>query len=112
MEDEPWGFAPFHYGRWVQLGSAWGWLPGPIVALPCYAPALVVFVDGAAVAYGGGAEGWFPPGPGEPHFPLDHHNPHQPPPGKQTKLPKVPKLPQLGPPPERKNPPHPQPANP
>ena len=74
MEDEPWGFAPFHYGRWVHVGSAWGWLPGPVVALPCYAPALVVFSDGSAVPYGGGVEVWFPLGPGEPYYPWYHHS--------------------------------------
>ena len=25
---EPWGFAPFHYGRWVQYRGRWGWVPG------------------------------------------------------------------------------------
>jgi hypothetical protein len=23
VEDEPWGFCPFHYGRWVFIGAAW-----------------------------------------------------------------------------------------
>ncbi|HYL08915.1 MAG TPA: DUF6600 domain-containing protein, partial [Candidatus Udaeobacter sp.] len=69
VEDEPWGFAPFHYGRWVYVGAAWGWLPGPVVVLPCYGPALVVFLDGSPFGYAGGAEAWFPLGPGEPYFP-------------------------------------------
>ena len=30
VDDSPWGFAPFHYGRWVQFGGAWGWVPGPV----------------------------------------------------------------------------------
>ncbi|HRF72909.1 MAG TPA: FecR domain-containing protein, partial [Accumulibacter sp.] len=42
--DEPWGFAPFHYGRWVLYGGAWGWVPGRRVARPVYAPALVAWV--------------------------------------------------------------------
>ena len=29
VDAEPWGFAPFHYGRWVYAGGYWGWAPGP-----------------------------------------------------------------------------------
>ena len=29
IEAEPWGFAPFHYGRWAQFQGRWGWVPGP-----------------------------------------------------------------------------------
>jgi hypothetical protein len=29
VADEPWGAAPFHYGRWVTAGGRWGWIPGP-----------------------------------------------------------------------------------
>ena len=25
---EPWGFAPFHYGRWARIRDRWGWVPG------------------------------------------------------------------------------------
>jgi len=47
IDDAPWGFAPFHYGRWAHLGDAWAWVPGPVVvAQPVYAPALVAFVGG------------------------------------------------------------------
>jgi hypothetical protein len=63
VECESWGFAPFHYGRWVRRGPRWGWLPGPRVVRPIYAPALVVFVGGA------GATAWFPLGPHEPYVP-------------------------------------------
>ncbi len=38
-----WGYAPFHYGRWVRWGSRWSWAPGPMVRSPVYAPALVGF---------------------------------------------------------------------
>ncbi len=24
----PWGWAPFHYGRWVYATNGWGWIPG------------------------------------------------------------------------------------
>ena len=74
VEDEPWGFAPFHYGRWAEFGGAWCWVPGPVVVRPVYAPALVVFVGGprfgAAVSFGGGGGvAWFPLGPREVYVP-------------------------------------------
>jgi len=46
VEDEPWGFAPFHYGRWAYVSSSWCWVPGPVVVRPVYAPALVAFIGG------------------------------------------------------------------
>jgi hypothetical protein len=81
VEDEPWGFCPFHYGRWVHIGVAWGWVPGPIVPLPVYAPAFVAFVGGpglsvsvgVGVGVGVGLAAWFPLGPGEPFFPWYHY---------------------------------------
>jgi hypothetical protein len=45
VEDEPWGFCPFHYGRWVFIGAAWGWIPGPYVPLPVYTPAIFPLVS-------------------------------------------------------------------
>jgi hypothetical protein len=77
VEDEPWGFCPFHYGRWVHIGVAWGWLPGPIVVTPVYAPALVAFVGGPHFSLSIGVgnvelAAWFPLGPGEPYFPWYH----------------------------------------
>jgi hypothetical protein len=76
VEDEPWGFCPFHYGRWVFIGAAWGWLPGPFVVTPVYAPALVAFLGGPNFSVGVGLVGWFPLGPGEPYFPWYHHSGH------------------------------------
>jgi hypothetical protein len=67
IEAEPWGFAPFHYGRWAIFGGRWGWVPGPPVVHPIYAPALVVFVHP-----GNGATAWFPLGPNEPYAPWYH----------------------------------------
>jgi hypothetical protein len=67
IESEPWGFAPFHYGRWATFGGRWGWVPGPPVVHPVYAPALVVFVHP-----GNGATAWFPLGPNEPYAPWYH----------------------------------------
>lgn len=46
VDYEPWGFAPFHYGRWAFSAGAWFWVPGPIVAQPVFAPALVTWVGG------------------------------------------------------------------
>ena len=46
VDGEPWGFAPFHYGRWALISARWCWVPGPIVAHPVYAPALVRWVGG------------------------------------------------------------------
>ena len=75
VEDEPWGFAPFHYGRWVSVGGVWGWVPGPVAVRPVYAPALVAWVGGTpgfsfSVSIGaGGGIGWFPLGPREVFVP-------------------------------------------
>ncbi|MEP6875776.1 MAG: FecR family protein, partial [Burkholderiales bacterium] len=46
VDDAPWGFAPFHYGRWVNVRNTWCWTPGARVARPVYAPALVAWVGG------------------------------------------------------------------
>ncbi|HYK09428.1 MAG TPA: DUF6600 domain-containing protein [Gemmatimonadales bacterium] len=73
VESEPWGYAPFHYGRWVYVGRRWGWVPGPVVRHPCYAPALVVFV-GVNSGPRGGVQAWFPLGPREPYNPWYHAN--------------------------------------
>ncbi|MDR3720462.1 MAG: hypothetical protein P4L00_02585 [Candidatus Acidoferrales bacterium] len=75
VDAEPWGFAPFHYGRWAFVGGYWGWVPGPIVVRPMYAPALVAFVGGGgfgvSVSFGGGMSGvgWFPLGPRDVFIP-------------------------------------------
>jgi FecR protein len=69
VDDAPWGFAPFHYGRWVSYNGAWGWVPGPrqpegaVYVRPVYAPALVAWIGvGAGVA-------WFALGPREVYVP-------------------------------------------
>ncbi|MCS6920361.1 MAG: hypothetical protein NZM07_00325, partial [Elioraea sp.] len=71
IDDAPWGFAPFHYGRWVYIRGAWAWVPGPYVARPCYAPALVAWYGspGVSVSIGVGTVGWFPLAPGEIYIP-------------------------------------------
>jgi hypothetical protein len=67
IDDAPWGFAPFHYGRWVMWGGTWVWVPGQRVVgvRPVYAPALVVFVG--TPGFHGAA--WFPLGPREVYRP-------------------------------------------
>jgi len=70
VDDAAWGFAPFHYGRWVFLRNNWCWAPGRYVARPVFAPALVAWVGsplgGVSISIGGGpAVGWFPLGPRE-----------------------------------------------
>jgi Family of unknown function (DUF6600) len=73
VEDEPWGFAPFHYGRWAAVDGAWCWVPGPRVVRPVFAPALVVFIGGPrfsmSLSFGGGGMAWFPLGPREVYVP-------------------------------------------
>jgi hypothetical protein len=85
VDDAPWGFAPFHYGRWVNVRGAWGWVPCPPRAVavayvrPVYAPALVAWVGGphfaVGIGVGGGVGanvGWFPLGPREVYVPSYH----------------------------------------
>ena len=77
IDDASWGFAPFHYGRWVYWDGSWVWVPGHVVARPVYAPALVVFVGGRnwslAITSGGVAGvAWFPLAPEEPYVPAYH----------------------------------------
>ncbi|MGO9517032.1 MAG: DUF6600 domain-containing protein [Candidatus Korobacteraceae bacterium] len=71
---EPWGFAPYHYGRWNRFGWGWGWCPGPIYGRPFYGPAFVGFLGGGfGFGFGfGGGFGWFPLGWGEPFHPWYH----------------------------------------
>jgi hypothetical protein len=71
VENEPWGFAPFHYGRWAFVSGGWLWVPGPVVVRPVWAPALVAFVGGRPgfrFSTGVGV-GWFPLAPGEVFVP-------------------------------------------
>src|SRR6185312_3252471 len=83
IDDNPWGFAPSHYGRWVEIGGRWAWTPGAYgrAERPVYAPALVTFFGvGAGVAVGvgiaaalsSGRVGWCPLGPREVYRPWYH----------------------------------------
>jgi len=73
VDAAPWGWAPFHYGRWVSVGDYWGWAPGPLVVRPYYSPALVAFYGGPSFSvgfgFGGGNRSWVALGWGEPCVP-------------------------------------------
>src|SRR6266478_3053611 len=78
VDDQPWGYAPSHYGRWASFNDGWGWVPGPLNVTPYYAPALVGWVGGGrgcdsfSVGFSFGnaaAVGWFPLGPRDPYIP-------------------------------------------
>jgi uncharacterized membrane protein YgcG len=51
--DYPWGWLPFHYGRWAWFHGYWGWVPGHR-----WGPAWVEW------RHGGGVVGWRPLAPG------------------------------------------------
>jgi hypothetical protein len=85
IDDAPWGFAPFHYGRWVSVRGSWAWVPverGVVVDRgyrPVYAPAMVTFIGNPAaltvgIAGVGASVGWVPLGPGEPWRPWYPHS--------------------------------------
>lgn len=73
VDAAPWGYAPFHYGRWAFIGGRWGWAPGRYVARPLWAPALVAWTGGPgwsfSVSTGGPVYGWVPLGWAEPYRP-------------------------------------------
>jgi hypothetical protein len=50
--DYPWGWLPFHYGRWAWFHGYWGWVPGHR-----WGPAWVEW------RHGGGVVGWRPTRP-------------------------------------------------
>ena len=71
VDDQPWGFAPFHYGRWLSVKGHWAWTPGQWgAARPVYTPALVGWFGGPALTVDGApAVGWVALAPDEPLFP-------------------------------------------
>lgn len=78
---EPWGFAPFHYGRWVHHRGMWGWVPGERIARPVYAPAMVAWVGtpGVSLSLSIGSPpkvGWFPLAPREVYIPIYRSSPN------------------------------------
>ncbi len=80
IDAAPWGFAPFHYGRWAMIAGRWAWVPGRPLARPVYAPALVGWVgdSGWNVSFSFGtapAVGWFPLAPHEVFVPAYRYSP-------------------------------------
>ncbi len=74
VDAAPWGFAPAHYGRWVQVGPRWAWAPQPVRVVgprvrPVWAPALVAFFGGVGISAGARPVGWVPLAPREAYYP-------------------------------------------
>ncbi|MEW6024764.1 MAG: DUF6600 domain-containing protein, partial [Pseudomonadota bacterium] len=74
VDNAPWGYAPFHYGRWVQVNRRWAWAPGHYERRPVWAPALVGWVGGAGWNLNFNArpsvgQGWYPLAPHERFVP-------------------------------------------
>ena len=71
VDDQPWGFAPFHYGRWLSVKGRWAWTPGQWGATrPVYSPAVVGWFGGPALTVGDApAVGWVALAPDEAMFP-------------------------------------------
>ena len=72
IDDQPWGFAPSHYGRWALINDNWAWVPGSFVEHPRYTPAVVAFLGTPGVGLSseeGAAVAWFPLAPGEAYWP-------------------------------------------
>jgi hypothetical protein len=68
VDNAPWGYAPFHYGRWVHVRNRWAWAPGRHDRHPVWAPALVGWVGGAGLnltfrGHNAPAQGWYPLSP-------------------------------------------------
>lgn len=77
---EPWGFAPFHYGRWARVRGAWAWVPGTRLPRPAYAPALVAWTDpsgslGVHIGRAAPPPRWFPLAPREVYVPFFRASP-------------------------------------
>ena len=74
VDNAPWGYAPFHYGRWVQVHNRWAWAPGRLERRPVWSPALVGWVGGGNWSVGFAshdlhAHGWYPLSPYDRYVP-------------------------------------------
>jgi hypothetical protein len=78
VDNAPWGYAPFHYGRWVYANRRWAWAPGSRADHPVWAPALVGWVGGAdwSVTFRDRSHrpgfGWYPLSPHDRYVPSWH----------------------------------------
>ena len=73
VSSEPWGYAPYHYGRWAFVGDRWYWVPESSSVTPVYSPALVAFMP-----FGGNDIGWVALGPGDTYVPHYYNTGWQP----------------------------------
>jgi hypothetical protein len=64
IDDQPWGYATSHYGRWARYNNTWVWVPGRKAARATYAPALVAFIGSSGVSLS-----WIPLGPRDVYVP-------------------------------------------
>ncbi len=78
VDNAPWGYAPFHYGRWVTVSNRWYWAPGRNVSRVIWSPALVGWVGGdnwnVSFQQSGSyrqrpARGWYPLSPRDTYKP-------------------------------------------
>ena len=65
---EPWGWAPYHYGRWYH-SARYGWCWYPERAFVAWRPAVVAFVGFGGFSFGFGDIGWVPLAPYETYYP-------------------------------------------
>jgi hypothetical protein len=78
VDNAPWGYAPFHYGRWVQVNRRWAWAPGSRAEHLVWAPALVGWVGGADwnITFRDRSHrpgfGWYPLSPHDRYVPSWH----------------------------------------
>ena len=77
IDHTPWGYAPFHYGRWAHVRNRWCWVPGPRHFRPVWAPALVGWhgMPGVRDPSRPGSVSWFPLGPRDVYVPTHHASP-------------------------------------
>jgi len=78
VDNAPWGYAPFHYGRWVFANRRWAWAPGNRAERLVWAPALVGWVGGTGWnitlrdrSHRPGL-GWYPLSPHDRYVPSYH----------------------------------------
>ncbi|MCS0591672.1 hypothetical protein NX782_20985 [Massilia norwichensis] len=78
VDNAPWGYAPFHYGRWVFVNNRWAWAPGSRAERLVWAPALVGWVGGAGwdITFRDRSRrpgfGWYPLSPHDRYVPSYH----------------------------------------
>jgi hypothetical protein len=78
VDNAPWGYAPFHYGRWVYVNRRWAWAPGSRAERLVWAPALVGWVGGADwnITFRDRSHrpgfGWYPLSPHDRYVPSWH----------------------------------------